>query len=208
MSIWGFIAAFAILGIWSFVFKDNVIYRCVQGLYLGLYAGIAFANGIILVIDTNIVPFIHGEVLLILPLIFGILLYFRVFGGERFAWLSRISMGFTIGVGTAVATFGAVNGQLVEQLKATVVSLLPTSGSGIDPLGMANNLVILVGMLSVFAYFLFSKASENQLIRKTSVVGRYFMMISFGVAFGNSIINRITAFMESLQTILVSFGIS
>jgi len=207
MNIWEWVAALAILGIWSFLFKDNKIYRCVQGLYLGMYAGVGLANGIVLIWDMNIVPLAAGELSLVIPLVFGLLLYIRVFAPKsKYAWLSKVSMGFVIGVGTAVATYGAVNGQLIVQLSATIKSLIVRGADGGLVIGtMVNKILILLGMLSVFAYFLFSKSAEIKFVNRVSKVGRYFMMVSFGVAFGNIITNRITSFMQALQTVLAVF---
>ena len=208
MIIWKWVAALAILAIWSFIFKENKIYRCVQGLYLGMYAGVGLANGLILVWDLNLVTLFMGrQFLLVVPLLMGLLLYIRVFApNNKYAWVSRIAMGFVIGVGTAVATFGAVNGQLIVQLDSTINSLLVYGDSGIDLVKTINSFIILVGVLAVFTYFLFSKSAENKIVKKTSMVGRYFMMVGFGVAFGSIITNRITSFMQALETVLYAFG--
>ncbi len=180
------IAAIATIGIMSFVFKDNPLYRIVENVYVGVSAGHALVLGWINIRDQGITPLTaEGEWSVIIPLLLGLLLYTRYF--KDIAWLSRFPLSILVGIGTGLAIRGTIGSQIVNQVKSTVL-----------PLNSINNAIIIFGTLGVLSYFYFSKEHRG-VLKHVSTFGRCVMMVSFGAAFGSTVMGRMALLIDRLH---------
>ncbi len=173
----------------SFIFKENPIYRWCEHLYVGAAAGYAISVNVKSIADKAVIPlFEDGKIVLLIPIILGILLYARFI--KSIAWLSRWPMAFLVGAGSGLAIYGVINSQLLAQVKATLL-----------PLNSVNNVIMVFGVLSILLYFFFSMEHKG-VVKHGATVGRWIMMITFGVSFGNVVMSRISLLLGSLETIL------
>ncbi len=180
------IAAISTIGIMSFVFKDNPLYRIVENVYVGVSAGHALVLGWINIRDQGITPLTaEGEWSVIIPLLLGLLLYTRYF--KDIAWLSRFPLSILVGIGTGLAIRGTIGSQIVNQVKSTVL-----------PLNSINNAIIIFGTLGVLSYFYFSKEHRG-VLKHVSTFGRCVMMVSFGAAFGSTVMGRMALLIDRLH---------
>ena len=188
-DVWTWIGALGIIAMFSFIFKENPIYRWCEHLYVGTAAGYAIAVNAKSAIDKAWTPLVQdGKVIMIIPMIFGLLMYARFI--KNIAWLSRWPMSFLVGVGSGLAIYGVVNSQLLAQIKASLV-----------PLNSINNIIMVLGLLSILLYFFFSMEHEGP-VKYGATFGRWIMMITFGVSFGNVVMGRISLLLGTLETIL------
>src|SRR5690606_23292405 len=118
-------------------------------------------------------------------LLLGLLLYTRFIKGCE--WLSRWSMAVLIGAGAGISIYGVYNSQLLAQIRATMVPLYVAG----DSLATLNNLLLVIGVVSVLLYFLFTVPLKTPL-KQLTTFGRIMMMITFGVSFGNVVMGRIS----------------
>ncbi|QUL98284.1 MAG: hypothetical protein IMF26_09690 [Candidatus Fermentithermobacillus carboniphilus] len=184
LGVW--IAAIATIGIISFAFKDNPLYRLVENVYVGVSAGHAIVLGWINIRDKAIEPMIQkGDWSLLVPVILGVLLYTRY--SKKLSWLSRFPLALLVGIGTGLAIRGTIGSQIVSQINGTLL-----------PLNSANNILIVLGTLGVLTYFFFSVEHRGAL-KSVSTFGRYVMMVSFGAAFGSTVMGRMALFIGRLQ---------
>ena len=180
------IAAIATIGIMSFVFKDNPLYRLVENVYVGVSAGHALVLGWINIRDQGIAPLTsEGQWSVIIPLVLGLFLYTRYF--KDIAWLSRFPLAILVGIGTGLAIRGTIGSQIGNQVKSTVL-----------PLDSINNAIIVFGTLGVLAYFYFSKEHKG-VLKHVSTFGRCIMMVSFGAAFGSTVMGRMALLIDRLH---------
>ena len=126
--------------------------------------------------------------MLIVPVILGLLLYARFF--KNIAWLSRWSMSFMVGIGSGLAIYGGVNSQFLQQIKATMI-----------PLNSIDNILLVFGVLSILLYFFFS-TEQRGAVKRVASWGRWIMMITFGVSFGNVVMGRISLLLGAFEQIL------
>ncbi len=188
-DIWTWIAALGTIAMFSFIFKENPVYRWCEHLYVGAAAGYAISVNAKSIADKAWTPLTQdGKIVLLIPCIFGILLYARFI--KSIAWLSRWPMSFLVGVGSGLAIFGVVNSQLLQQIKATLL-----------PLNSINNIIMVFGVLSILLYFFFSMEHRGA-VKYGASVGRWIMMITFGVSFGNVVMGRISLLLGALERIL------
>ncbi len=180
------IAAIVTIGIMSFAFKDNPLYKLVENVYVGVSAGHALALGWINIRDQGIEPLVtKGNWQVLIPLVLGIMLYTRY--SKKIAWLSRFPLAILVGIGTGLAIRGTIGSQIVSQIKSTIL-----------PFNSINNVLIVLGTLGVLAYFFFSVEHRGPL-KHVSAFGRYMMMVSFGAAFGSTVMGRMALFIGRLH---------
>ena len=200
MDPWVWLMGLGMLAIFSFVYKENPVYRLFEHIYVGAAAGYTIVVNYGNIVDRGIVPlFQQGKYNLVIPLIIGLLLYARFF--KNIAWLSRWAIAFLLGIGVGVSTFGEVNSVIIAQVRASMMTLIVRNGDGVFQLGRSvNNWIMVFGTLSVLLYFFFS-VEQKGFVKHGSALGRAIMMITFGVSFGNVVMGRISLLLGSLETI-------
>jgi hypothetical protein len=193
-NIWHWTTVAAILGMWSFLYKENPAFRVAEHVFVGSTAGHALGMAICNIYRFGWNPLVHQQqLLLFVPLILGLLLYARFF--PSMAWLSRWPVAFLVGVGTGQSIYNSIRTQVINQSIGAMNSL--TGGS----LGQSLNAIIaVVGLLAVLTYFLFS-IPQSKPVKSFGMVGRWIMMITFGVSFGNVVAGRISVLLGELTKI-------
>lgn len=181
------LAAFFTLCMLSFLYKDNPFFRIAEsffaGLSLGYYIGIV-ANQ---TLKPNLVLPLMQDFSANWNLVFagalGLMLYFRYI--KKVAWVSRWALAVYVGYYVGVNMMQKLHGEVIPQVGDTMLSL---SYSGIDTLW---NVVMVAGVLSVLVYFYFS-AEHKGTVGGISRLGIWFLMVSFGAAFGYTVMGRIS----------------
>ncbi|MGB4433523.1 MAG: hypothetical protein WBJ05_06045, partial [Bacillota bacterium] len=136
--------------------------------------------------DQGIGPLIDdGDWSLLVPIALGMLLYTRFF--KKISWLSRFPLAMLVGIGTGLAIRGTIGSQIVNQIKSTIL-----------PLNSINNAIIIFGTLGVLIYFFFSREHTGPL-KHVSTFGRCIMMVSFGAAFGSTVMGRMALLINRLH---------
>ena len=120
--------------------------------------------------------------LLLIPTILGVLMLTRF--SRRYAWLSRISFAFFVGFGAGLTIPRYISSFVLQQIEPTLQPL-SLSMDGFDVL------VVLVGVVSVLVYFLFS-VEHTGVVGGVSKIGIYFLMVAFGASFGYTIMARLS----------------
>jgi hypothetical protein len=221
LSVWIQIALTLI--IFSFLYRDNPLYKFAEHLFVGLGTGyyvIMQYHGTFL---PNLWrPFtaavtgradVSGEVLawdfaLVIPLLFGVLFFLKFH--PRTAWLSRWPMAVVVGTYAGLAIIGSAQGDLVPQIRANLIPLFKEgslSAFAAEP-GLATflqvlwNPILIVGVLSSLVYFFFSKAHTGTTGR-IATLGIWFLMMSFGASYGATVMTRISLFIERANFTIV-----
>ena len=203
------VAAWLTLAIYSFLYRDNPVYKLAEHLFVGIAAGYGIAVAFYQTVMPNLVyklvapgPETRGAELrdwspdlwLLIPLAFGLLFFTRF--SQRHNYLLRWSLAFLIGGYAGVKLTGFAQGDLVAQAHAT---MLPVWGIPFFPefpflrtgaFGL-NNLLIIAGVVTTLAYFFFSRPHEGTL-GVVSKVGVWFLMVAFGASFGYTVMARIS----------------
>lgn len=199
IGIW--IAALLTLGIFSFLYKDNPVYKFCEHLFVGVSAG----YWVVLTMTSSVWPnmiqplfqdFMHERhYLLIIPMVLSILLFSRFF--PRGDWLSRWPIAFILGVYPALRITGFGQGDLVEQVHGTILPLWVRGDLGTT----IGNWLLVVGLLTTLIFFFFSKEHKGAL-GGSARVGIYFLMISFGASYGYTVMARISLLIGRVMFLL------
>ncbi|MBN1423654.1 hypothetical protein JXA88_03770 [Candidatus Fermentibacteria bacterium] len=179
------VPALLTLGVFSILYRENPVFRCIEHVGLGMAAGYALVtivfNGMLpRLVAAARHPGDMAAVLLALPLMAGI-----AFTALRRNALGTLGVTIAAAIAAGFAVPGLVQNLILEQMRATMVPVGLSSDAGFD------SLVIAVCVLSTMAYFSFTR--EPRGIRGlAAITGLYTLMISFGASFGYAAMSRIT----------------
>lgn len=184
-AIW--VASLLTITAFSYLYKENEFYRAMEHLYVGVAAGYTMVMGYQNVVAKAWDPFVKkGQVTALLPAIIG-LLFFAPFVARRYGWLRRYPIAVVVGIGAALHARSSVVQELVVQVRSTMISLTTF-----------DNIVIALGTLAVLSYFFFT-LRQNAVTRTSAEIGKWVIMITFGAAFGNGIMGRISLLIGRLM---------
>ena len=187
-----FIAAGLTLCIYSFLYKDNPFYKFAEHLFVGVAAGytiaIAWHQTVVRLIW---IPMKTGgfsdRIFVIIPTVIGLLMFSRFIPRQR--WLIRWPLAFMIGVGAGASIPRIMQSFIFRQSEAT---LQPFADAGnLQAAAIINSIIIAIGVLCVLIYFFFSVEHKGP-IGVVSKAGIFFLMVSFGAAFGYTVMARIS----------------
>jgi len=207
VGVW--IAALLTLCIYSFLYRDNVLYKIAEHLFVGVSLG----WGLCVTYHQAVLPkmvyplFRPGEVDLpsadyatAIPVLIGLLWFARFIPGV--GWLTRIPIAAVVGFGSGVGATAAIDGNLLPQLGATLLPVVARSESGSFDFWLSvGNTVLIIGVICVLAYFYFSREHRGVLGRM-SRVGIYFLMGAFGAGFGYTVMARVSLLIARVEFLL------
>ena len=192
IGIW--IAAGLTLCIYSFLYKDNPFFKFAEHLFVGISAGYTIAmtwhEAILKLIWEPMKT--KGDFTVLIPAAIGLLMFSRF--TPKYRWLIRWPLAFMIGVG-AGASIPRIMQSLIFQQTAATLKPIPANSSAI------NIIIIAIGVLCTLIYFFFSMEHKGAL-GIASKVGVVFLMVSFGAAFGYTVMARISLLIERMYFLL------
>jgi len=193
MLIGAWVATGLSLFMYSFLYKDNPFFKLGEHIYVGVSVGYGLVITYYEVMVKKLyVPMVQeGNWWLILPTLLGLLVLARFI--PALAWLSRISFAFIVGIGSGIAIPRVISSLILQQVQGTLKPLVTVGDGGVAWFTFAglNTLLILVGVVSVLFYFFFS-IEHTGVVHRVARVGIYFLMVSFGAAFGYTVMARMS----------------
>jgi hypothetical protein len=220
IGIW--IAALLSLCAFSFLYKDNPLYKFAEHLFVGVSAGYFMILNFWTVIVPNLIEPLYRHLLgrelwggapfrperpglfaaelgdyrglLLITALFGVLLFTRLFG--RIGWLSRWSLAVIIGVYAGIKTTGFAQGDFVSQVHASLQPLIHP-----HPWDTFSAFVFMIGLIASLLFFFFSREHKGAL-GVASKLGVIFLMIGFGAGYGYTVMSRISLLIGRFQFLL------
>jgi hypothetical protein len=197
------------LFIFSFLYKDNPLFKLAEHLYVGVSVGYTIVKAYDTVIVHLIVkPIVEqGEITLLIPVAIGLLMLTRYV--PKAAWMSRYAFAFIVGLGSGLAIPRTISSFILKQVEDTVRPLLSMAGADgltfstslLNPASNLNAIIIIVGVSSVLFYFFFSieHSGPGKVVARTGIV---FLMIAFGAAFGYTVMARMSLLIGRLTDLI------
>lgn len=210
-------AALLTLGILSFLFRDNPFYKVCESILIGVSAAYWMVNAF----WTSLVPNLFAKLapplvrdtmlpslpesptptadfmLACVPLLLGIMLLCRLI--PSVGWISSWPIAMVIGVTAGLKLVSSIESDFMAQIGATVQPVVAFDASGSFAFwATVGAWVGIVGVLSVLTYFFFSVEHKGA-VGKTARLGIWFLMITFGGAFGLTVMGRITLLAQRFE---------
>ena len=214
LSVW--VAAILTLFIFSFLYRDNPLYRFAEHLFVGVSAGYYVVLNFWTVIVPNLWdPLVKGFAgqgvdatrhglfaaelgdyrgFLVVPGILGVLLFTRLL--PRGGWLARWSLALIIGVYAGLKTTGFAQGDFVAQVQGSLVPLVTPSAYD-----TFRNIVMTIGLVTALLFFFYSREHKGAL-GVASRLGIFFLMVSFGASYGYTVMSRVSLLIGRFQFLL------
>ncbi len=195
--------------IFSFLYKDNPLFKLAEHLYVGVSVGYTIVKAYDTVLVHLVVkPIVEqGEISLLIPVAIGMLMLTRYV--PKAAWMSRYAFAFIVGMGAGLAIPRTISSFILKQVEDTIRPLLSLAGSDgvtfsmnlLNPASNLNAIIILLGVSSVLFYFFFSieHAGVGKAVARTGIM---FLMISFGAAFGYTVMARMSLLIGRLTDLI------
>ncbi len=192
-----YVAAVLTIMVFSYILGDNFLYRIAVHLFIGAAAGyIAIVS-----IESVLVPWLQltltggfdnpNFVVGMIPIVIGVLLLFKT--SPRFSRFGNIGLAVVMGVGTALALWGAVAGTLIPVAGGVARSFTP--GNAID------GFILLFGTISVLVYFTYigrrrpsGDVAQPLPIHVVGLIGRGVVVITLGATYALVILSALTVF--------------
>ena len=216
------IAAGLTLVMYSFLYRDNPLFKIAENLFVG----VALGYQAIIVWKQSLRPEIvdplfrapTGEAFWselaarAVPILLGVLLMTRV--AKKHGWLSRYSYAVIVGWSAGLGIFLEADSRILRQLKAALTPLQKGvsaeawnlevfSGAWFNQVALpiVGEIVLLVGTVTVLFYFFFS-VEHKRLGRATSKTGISFLMVAFGAMFGYTVMGRLALLIQRVDFLL------
>lgn len=195
--------------IFSFLYKDNPLFKLAEHLYVGVSVGYTIVKAYDTVLVHLIVkPIVEqGEISLLIPVGIGMLMLTRYV--PKAAWMSRYAFAFIVGMGAGLAIPRTISSFILKQVEDTIRPLLSLAGSDgvtfsmnlLNPASNVNAIIILLGVSSVLFYFFFSieHSGAGKTVARTGIM---FLMISFGAGFGYTVMARMSLLIGRLTDLI------
>ena len=205
LGIW--VAAFFTLCIYSFLYRDNPFYRFAEHLFVGLSVG----YGIVFSIHQGLIPFAWDPfweavtkrelmgLLKLIPIAIGLLFFSRLV--PKYSWLIRYPIAILIGIGSGLAIPNVMEASIFRQVHGTLAPFAQIHSGTLGPFEIFGAILMLVGVICTLTYFFFS-IEHRGAVGGISKVGIVFLMVGFGSAFGNTVMGRVSLFIQRVDFLL------
>jgi hypothetical protein len=173
------------LTIYSYpLYKENPVYRFSEHLYIAVMLAVNLVVNFSNVMRICVTPMMQGDILMIVPLILGIMIYTMLI--PEYRWVSRYPIAILVGAGFGLGIRGSIGPNIQDAIVSTITR--PTDGGA---MAWINFLYIAVGLICSVLYFLLTYEHSGALQAPTRI-GRLFIMVALGAYFGNTVLFRFT----------------
>jgi hypothetical protein len=190
-GIW--VAGLFSLAIFSFLYRDNPVYKFAEHLLVGVSAGYYLVQYFFSAAYRKLyVPvFDNHEYALIVGGVLGVMMFARL--ARRTEWISKYPVAFYVAAWAGYVIPSYIQVRVLKQAQSTMF----------NPIGMSageimSAVVLLVGVTTTLIYFYFSAEHKGSL-RTISKIGITFLMIGFGATFGYNVMGRISLLIGRFQ---------
>lgn len=198
--LWTTLAVILTIAVFSFLYKENPLYRFAEHLVVGVSAGY-FA---ILLFHTSLFPnlfqkLIDGNYWYLIPGALGILMWSRFL--PKYAYLSRLPLAVTVGIGAGIAIPLELTTRVMRQLFAVTDPISWTNFWGtrfLDPGAGIWDVMVFLGTIAGLVYFFFSLPHKG-VFGGVAKFGIWVLMLGFGASFGFTVMARISLLINRMQ---------
>jgi hypothetical protein len=198
--VWTLVGGVVTLAIFSFLYKDNPLYKLAEHVAVGVSVGFLMVNYYYTVfmpkVWDNVVH--KGQFDYLIPLILGLLLYSRFV--PKWGWVSRLSLAFLLGAGSGMSIAPSLESRVLKQIEGTMASLVvwvPGDAWG-TILQTLVSVFLVGGTIACLVFFLFSVEHKGK-VGKLAYFGRLCIMAGFGASFGYTVMARVSLLIGRIQ---------
>ncbi len=201
-EIW--IGAMITLMIFSFLYRDNPLYKFAEHLFVGVSAAYWMVVGIHTTILPNLIGNLTPDLIkgvvpgvannkvqlhYLIPLVFGLLLLTRLI--PKISAYSRWAMALVIGYAAGTNLTRYFQSDLLSQISSSIRPIVVVSDGRLQIGDTISGMILVLGTLCGLIYFFFS-AEHKGVFKPASRIGIWILMVTFGASFGYTVMARIS----------------
>lgn len=222
VGVW--IAAFLTLAVFSFLAGDNPAYKLAESIFVGVSAGYVMVAGfwdqIVQNLLAKLLPqasqamgianldgsIVQPQWVFLVPLVMSGMMLWQL--SPKGGWIARWPLAFFIGATAGIRITATFEADFVRQIQQTLLPIVAivydnaASGRSVDWVASlqqsVRNTVIVFGVLTSLTYFFFSVEHRGP-VQVASRIGIFVLMITFGAAFGFTVMGRIVLLTQRLE---------
>jgi len=189
-------AAAMTLGLYSYLYRENIFFRIAEHAYVGAAAGYSALISI-----ESAWRLLHphldkGEYYWLITILIGLMYVF--FFTKKYFWLYRYPTAIVIGSGIGVYIARGIKTQLIRRITDTI------SNVSLSILTPFDGAIRAIGVISALLYF-YATMEHKGPMQHISKLGRYFLMAAFGSSFGVTIMSRISLLIGRLRFLYFTY---
>lgn len=196
MDIGVWVAAILTLCCYSILYKEGPLYRFGEATAIGFGLGYTIIRTLDSLRGMTVLRWQGGNFETVIPVLLGVLLYFRFVPGYR--WMQRPTLAFVVGAGMGISIRGAMHAQFVLQIAGSIAKI-PS-----NPIDAFTWVVTSVGTLTVLLYYVFAHL-KTETLDPPRKLGRYMLMIGLGAAFAGGTLTWITDIIVRIQFLVLTW---
>ena len=196
-GIW--VAAILTLAVFSFLYRENPVFRFAEHLLVGISAGYYLVQYFFSAVYKKLyVPvFDNHEYALIMGGVLGVLMFSRL--SRKWEWVSRYPIAFYVAAWAGYVIPSYVQVRILEQARSTMFNPM-----ALPPAEAISSFIIFLGVVTTLAYFYFS-AERKEVLKVSSRIGIIFIMVGFGATFGYNVMGRVSLLIGRFQFLLTDW---
>lgn len=205
IGIW--VGAFLTLGIFSFLYRDNPVYKVCEAIFIGVSAGYWFVSLFWQNIQPKLYLNLRGAIetlasgggidsrwLYLIAGALGVMMLMRLL--PKAGWIARWPLAFIVGTTAGLYLITYLQSNAINQIHDTLVPLVGRGAGRFLIFALPFHvdwaaLLVFIGTVSGLVYFFFS-VEHTKLAGKTARLGIFFLMVTFGASFGYTVMSRMS----------------
>ena len=173
--------------------------------------GLTVGYGIVFSIHQGLIPFAWNPfweaitkrefmgLLKLIPIAIGLLFFARVV--PKYNWLIRYPIAILIGIGSGIAIPNVMDAFIFQQTHGTLAPFAEIHAGDAGLFKIFGAILMVFGVICTLTYFFFS-IEHRGVVGGISKVGIIFLMVGFGSAFGNTVMGRVSLFIQRVDFLL------
>ena len=196
ITLEAFIAFAMVLCVWSYLYRENLFSRTATTITIAISTVHAFMYNYTNAWRLAVVPLMEGDILYIIPIILGLLLFARL--SSKYSWLASYSYSVSLGIGTGATLSTLFSGNVARLIVNTAYAPWNVPGT----FGFISGLILFVGTVLAITYWIFTKEATG-LFGYGVRLGRWFLMISIGYLYAEDVVWAQSLFVGAWEMVLL-----
>jgi hypothetical protein len=191
INVW--ISALLVLAVFSVLYKENVVYRIAESVFIGVSTGYFFCLWYFSIIKPAVEDLFAGQWHLIFPIVTGILIL--ILRNGKMSEILKIPASFLAAIFVSVTMVIYFRAYILDMVSASIMPLVVFAEDGTIRWDMTiNAMVSITGTVSVLIFFVARKYPDAKMIRGYAEVGRFYILVAIGTSLGYTLFSRILIF--------------
>lgn len=197
-------ASILTIAVLSGFFRDNRLFHFAQSVFIGVTVGYFSCVWLITLIGPSIDEAVNGNLIILVPVIAGLLLFLPRKVRLRYSALAEFPAASIVVLYIAIAIPLYFEKYIFEMIAASVMPLVVTDESGgIIWMDTLSAWISITGTVSVLWFFAVRFYKPHDIHRFSGEAGRFYILVALGCTFGYTLLSKTVLLLGRFDFIFV-----